>query len=107
MSNDISDRAEVVIIGDGAKTATLEVTTSNTVVNVPAAMRGKFVMMYISAGTAYLSVGSPATGANGFRIPAGPPMRVYIPTFKDNQDPYPINVLGSAEATLKVIEASS
>lgn len=99
-------------IGDGAKAASLTVTTSATEVNIPANVRGSYVKLIASAGTVYISSGpevagpTVATAANGFEVVAGTPEQVYIPPFLDNQDPYTVSVIGTEAATLKVILVS-
>ncbi len=95
-------------IGDGSKAASLAVTTTAADVDIPAALRGKYVKLIASAGTVYLSSGgTTATAANGFEVVSGTPESVYIPTSPDNQDDYVVSAIGTEAATLKVIEVSS
>lgn len=99
-------------IGDGAKATSLAVTTSAEEVNIPANVRGSYVKLIASAGTVYISSGpeldgpTAATAANGFEVVSGSAEQVYIPDYKDNQDPYTVSVIGTEAATLKVILVS-
>jgi hypothetical protein len=103
----IINTAARVQIGDAALSAALTVTTSSTVVSVPAALRGKYVKLYASAGTVYLSSGTDAvTAANGFEVVSGAPESVYIPTDSGKGGVYPLRAIGSEAATLKVVAAS-
>jgi hypothetical protein len=94
-------------IGDAALSGALAVTTGSTTISVPAALRGKYVVLYASAGTIYLSSGTAAvTTANGFEVVSGTPVSVYIPNAADNAQDYELRAIGSEAATLKVVAAS-
>lgn len=107
-------------IGDGANAVTLSVTTTAAVIEIPAAMRGKYVKLIASAGTVYLSSGkerlnaagsegpTTATAANGFEVVSGTPESVYIPDSSALPKlPYRVSALGTEAADLKVITVSS
>lgn len=103
----IQNQAARVQVGDGANADSFSITTSAADIELPAEMRGKFVEMYASAGTVYLSLNTTATVANGLEVIAGTPRRIFIPPARDNQFPYTLSAIGSGAATLKVVIASS
>jgi len=104
MSSVTLDTAARVQVGDGADAISAAVTTSAADITIPKKLRGKFVRMYASAGTAHLSVNTTATTTNGVEVVSGTPEKFYVPT--EGVGDFVVSCVGSQALTLKIVVVS-
>ncbi len=104
MSSVNLDTAARVQVGDGADSLSEAVTTSAADITIPKKLRGKYIRIYASVGTAYLSVNTAATAGNGMEIATGTPENIFVPT--EGPGDWVVSCIGSEALTLKIIVVS-